>query len=141
MNLDWKEICHFMTHLFHKYETNYQYQLKDNFVYIRTTIGSFLSPWLASIVGEVSCCQGGLILPDISKETVEHLIGLSLTGQSGWLTQSIGETLFTLTSMVLAQNITFDTMEEEDLLTFSPTALTMSERVFLCEETGSYQVS
>ena len=46
-----------------------------------------------------------------------------------------------LTSMVLAQNITFDTMEEEDLLTFPPTALTMSERVFLCEETGSYQVS
>ena len=115
--------------------------MKDNYVDIRTTVGSFLSRWLASIVGEVSCCQGGLILPDISKETVEHLIGLGLTGQSGWLTQSIGETLFTLTSMVLAQNITFDTMEEEDLLTFSPTALTMSERVFLCEETGSYQVS
>ena len=115
--------------------------IKYNYVYIRATVGSFLSPWLASIVGEVSCCQGGLILPDITKETVEHLIGLGITGQSGWLTQSIGENVFTLSSMVLAQNITFDTMEEEDQLTLSPMAMTMWERVFLCEETGTYQVS
>ena len=49
--------------------------------------------------------------------------------------------MFTLSSMVLAQNITFDTMEEEDQLTFSPMAMTMWEHVFLCEETGTYQVS
>ena len=71
--------------------------MKDNYVDIRTTVGSFLSRWLASIVGEVSCCQGGLILPDVSKEAVEHLIGLSISGQSGWLNQSMRENLFTLT--------------------------------------------
>ena len=115
--------------------------MKDNYVDIRTTVGSFLSQWLASIVGEVSCCQGGLILPDVSKEAVEHLIGLGISGQSGWLNQSTRENLFTLTCMVLAENITIDTMEEEDMLTFSPLELSMSDRVFLCEDTGLYQVS